>query len=144
MAAPRPAVKAVVDTNVVAYFLLGTERFVDEARDCLARISTALAPAHWEAELANVVWMAVKTGVLPRDEGPGRLTLARRLGIESVATAHLCQGALLRAVASGVSVYDTLFVELAVRERCPFATFDKGVLRTFSDVAVRPGRLSSL
>jgi predicted nucleic acid-binding protein len=135
-------VKAVVDTNVVAYMLLGTEQFVDEARRGLAAVSIAMAPAHWEAELANVVWMAIRSGVLPPEEGPFRLTLARRLGIESVVTTALCQGALLRSVASGVSVYDTLFVELAVRERCPLATFDKAVLKAFPDVALRPGRLT--
>ncbi len=133
--------KVVVDTNVIAYVLLGTERFLDEARGGLTAISRALAPAHWEAELANVVWMAVRTGVLPPEEGPVRFGLARRLGIESVATTTLCQGALLRSVASGLSVYDTLFVELAIRERCPLATFDKAVLKAFPDVAVRPGRL---
>ena len=134
--------KAVVDTNVIAYLLLGTERFLDEARSAMTAISMALAPACWEAELANVVWMAVRTGVLPPEEGPVRFSLARRLGIESVATTTLCQGALLRSVASGVSVYDTLFVELAIRERCPLATFDKAVLKAFPEVAVRPGRLA--
>lgn len=128
----------VVDTNVVAYLLLGTERFVDEARACFESISSPLAPAHWEAELTNVVWMAVQAGVLPAAEGPVRLGLARRLGIESVATSTLCQGALLRAVTTGVSVYDTLFVELALRSGCPLVTFDKAVLRAFPDVAKRP------
>jgi predicted nucleic acid-binding protein len=134
-------VKAVVDTNVIAYLLLGNERFLGEARSAMTAISTALAPAHWEAELATVVWMSVRTGVLPLEEASVRLTLARRLGVESIATATLCQGALLRAVASGVSVSDTLFVELAMRERCPLATFDKAVLKAFPDVAVRPGRV---
>jgi hypothetical protein len=51
-----------------------------------------MAPAHWEAELTNVVWMAIRAGVLARDDGPVRIGLARRLGIESVATATLCPG----------------------------------------------------
>jgi len=131
-------VKAVVDTNVVAYFLLGTEAFVDEARTCFENVSDPVAPAHWEAELANVVWMAIRTGVLPAEEGPVRLGLARRLGIQSVATTTLCQGALLRAVTSGVPVYDTLFVELAARTATPLVTFDKAVLRAFPDLARRP------
>ena len=130
--------KAVVDTNVVAYLLLGTEAFVDEARTCFEAVSNPVAPAHWEAELTNVVRMAIRTGVLPAEEGPVRLGLARRLGIESVATATLCQGALLRAVTAGVPVYDTLFVELAVRNGCPLVTFDKAFLRAFPDVARRP------
>jgi predicted nucleic acid-binding protein len=130
--------KAVVDTNVVAYFLLGTEDFADEARAFLEKVSSPFAPAHWEAELTNVVWMAIRRGVLSSEEGPVRLGLACRLGIESVATASLCQGALLRAVTAGVSAYDTLFVELAARLECPLATFDTAILRAFPSVARRP------
>lgn len=129
---------AVVDTNVVAYLLLGTTAFVDESRQCFEQVVTPLAPAHWEAELANVVWMAVKAGVVSAADGPARLALARRLGIESIATSTLSQGALLRAIESGVSVYDTLFVELAARSSCPLVTFDKALLKSFPDIACRP------
>ena len=130
--------KAVIDTNVVAYLLLGTEAFVDESRACFEHVGTPLAPAHWEAELSNVVWMAVRAGVLSSAEGPARLGLARRLGIESIATTTLCQGALLRAIESGVPVYDTLFVELAARSGCPLLTFDKALLKAFPGIARRP------
>ena len=85
--------------------------------------------------------MAVRAGVLPAEDGPERLSLARRLGIESIATAPLCQGALLRSVASGVAVYDTLFVELAARAGCPLVTFDKALLKAFPSVAIRPREL---
>ena len=134
--------KVVVDTNVVAYVLLGTEGFVDEAKACFNSIANLIAPAHWEAELTNVVWMAVRSGILPPAEGPVRLGLARRLGIESVNTATLCQGALLRSVTSGLAVYDTLFVELAARAACPLLTFDKAVIKAFPDIAIRPRDLT--
>lgn len=130
--------KAVLDTNVVAYLLLGTEGFADEAATCFDTVSSPIAPAHWEAELTNVVWMAVRSGILPPAEGPVRLSLARRLGIESVSTATLCQSALLRSVASGVAVYDTLFIELAARTGCPLLTFDKAVIDAFPTLAIRP------
>ncbi|MEQ1895792.1 MAG: type II toxin-antitoxin system VapC family toxin [Vicinamibacterales bacterium] len=135
--------KAVVDTNVVAYLVLGTAGFAEEARACFETVSAPLAPAHWDAEVTNVIWMAMRAGVLPAEEGPVRLGLARRLGIETVATATLCQGALMRAVTSGVSVYDTLFVELAARSRCPLVTFDKAVLRAFPEIATRPRDLEA-
>ena len=134
----RTTMKAVVDTNVVAYLLLGTEAFVDEARTCFEKVATFLAPAHWEAELANVVWMATRAGVLAPADAPARLGHARRLGIEPMATATLCQGALLRSIHSGVAVYDTLFVELAARAACPLVTFDKAVLKAFPEIACRP------
>lgn len=133
--------KAVIDTNVVAYLLLGTEDFVDEARLCFERVATPLAPAHWEAELTNVVWMATRAGVLGPSDAPARLGLARRLGIEAIATSTLCQGALLRSIDSGVTVYDTLFVELAARMACPLVTFDKAVLKAFPTLACRPQAL---
>ncbi len=134
--------KVVVDTNVVAYLLLGTEAFVDEARACFNVVSNPVAPAHWEAELTNVVWMAVRSGIVPPAEAPVRLGLARRLGIESVNTSTLCQGALLRSVTSGIAVYDTLFVELAARVACPLITFDKALIKAFPDIAIRPRDLT--
>ena len=135
--------KAVVDTNVVAYYLLGTEPFVEEVRQFWRTLEEASAPTHWEAELANAVWMAVRMGVLPAEEGHRKLDMAARLGIESVAPRSLWQPALTRALSSGAAVYDTLFVELAVRRSLPLATFDRNVLEKFPEIAHRPGSLPS-
>jgi predicted nucleic acid-binding protein len=134
--------KVVVDTNVVAYFLLGTEEFVEEARRFWQRVKAPIAPALWEAELANVVWMAVRAKVLAPEEAPKRLTLAAALGIQSVSSKSLWHGALTRAVSSGVAVYDTLFVELASREHLLLATFDERILTSFPDLARRPEALT--
>jgi len=43
-----------------------------------------IAPALWEAELANAVWFAVRARVLTPEEGLQRLQDASRLGIHSV------------------------------------------------------------
>jgi predicted nucleic acid-binding protein len=134
-------VRAVVDTNVVAYLLLGTEPFAGEVREFWEALREPTAPSLWEAELANVVWMAIRSGIVPADEGPRRLDLAARLGIHSVPSRTLWHGAVARAVQSGVAVYDTLFVELAIRERLPLATFDAKVLAAFPEIAKRPGVL---
>lgn len=131
--------RAVVDTNVVAYYLLGTQPFAGEARPFWQSLEEAMAPALWEAELANVIWMAVRAGVLSLEEGNQRLGLAARLGIRSVPSRKLWHGALIRAAHSGVAAYDTLFVELAFREQLPLVTFDGKVLDLFSEIAKRPG-----
>lgn len=133
--------RAVVDTNVVAYYLLGTQPFVDEARPFWQSLEEAIAPALWEAELANVIWMAIRADVLSLEEGNQRLGLAARLGIRSVPNRKLWHGALTRAAHSGVAAYDTLFVELAAREQLPLATFDGRVLDAFPGIAKRPGSL---
>ncbi len=133
--------KAVVDTNVIAYFLLGTTAFAYEVGRFWSSANELLAPTLWEAELGNVIWMAVRAGALPAAEAPGRLTLAGRLGIHSIPSRRLWQGALLRSIQSGTAVYDTLFVELADRERVPLVTFDARLIRAWPKVCVRPGDL---
>ena len=133
---------AVVDTNVVAYFVLGTDRFVEEARGFITELDEAWAPALWEAELANALWMATRHAVLSIEEAANRLTLADGLGIHAVSNRTLWQGALVRAHQSKIAVYDTLFVELAARERLPLATFDAALLKAFPDIAVRPAAIT--
>lgn len=130
--------KAVVDANVVAYFLLGTSKFVAEVRAFWNRADELIAPSIWEAEIANVVWMAARSEVIARDDAVAKLELAGRLGVHSVNNRTLWRGALARALASGVAVYDTLFVELADRERVPMATFDRKVLEAYPAIAKRP------
>lgn len=130
--------KAVVDTNVVAYFLLGTPKFIDETRAFWNQAEELIAPALWEAEIGNVVWMAARSGVVTHDGATGKLALAGRLGIHSVYNRTLWHGALIRALHSGVGVYDTLFVELADREDIKLVTFDDKLLKTFPTIAKRP------
>lgn len=57
--------------------------------------------------------------------------------------AVLLQGAFVRAVTTGVAIDDALSVELAVRDACPLATFDRAIIKAFPDVAVRPQTLCS-
>jgi predicted nucleic acid-binding protein len=136
-------VTAIVDTNVVAYYLLGTESFVDEVQQFWSAVEETWAPVHWEAELANTVWMAVRTGALPREEGHQKLDLASRLGVQLVPIRPLWQAALTRALDSGVAVYDTLFVELAAQRELKLATFDAELLKKFPELAQRPRSFAS-
>jgi predicted nucleic acid-binding protein len=131
-------VTAIVDTNVVAYYVLGTAPFVDEVREFWQRVDETWAPLHWEAEFANVIWMAVRTGVLPREEGHHKLDLVARLGVRPVPLRPLWQPALTRALDSGVAVYDALFVELAAQRDMKLATFDTELLKKFPQIAKRP------
>jgi predicted nucleic acid-binding protein len=130
--------KAVVDTNVIAYYLLGNSEFEAEVRRFWEGVRDALAPSVWEAEIANVVWMSIRAGVLPEAVGAAKLHLARRLGIHTIATRALWHGALLRSFQTGIAVYDSLFVELAEREGAPLVTFDQRLLKNWPVIARRP------
>ena len=132
---------AVVDTNVIAYQLLGTEEFHAETTAFWARVNTPLAPALWEAEISNVIWMSARQDYIDEIEAVRRLGDAGRLGIRSVSSRSLWHGALVRSTKSDVSPYDTLFVELAARERLPLATYDRRLLERFPEIAVAPSEL---
>jgi len=134
-------VKVVVDTNVLAYFLLGTEPYRGECAAFWRVIRQPLAPASFEAEIANVLWMAVRSRVVDVDGALDRLVLAASLRIRSFAVAGLWEAALVRACKSGVAVYDTLFVELAAREKVPLATYDGALQKKFPRIAQSPRRL---
>jgi len=131
--------RAVVDTNVIAYYLFHIPEHELEMREFWAGLREPLAPALWEAELSNVIWMSVRSGVLAAGDAPMKLELARRLGINTVPVRSLWHGALLRAIQTGVAVYDTLFVELAEREGVSLVTFDKRLLQAWPGIARRPG-----
>jgi predicted nucleic acid-binding protein len=131
----------VVDTNVAAYLLLGTEPYAASCERFFAALRDGIAPATWEVELGNVLWLAARSGVLSQSEALMRFKLSRRLGITSVPPADLCQGALLRSIHSGLAVYDSLFVEVAIRTDRRLVTFDGALLRAFPDIAVRPDGL---
>src|SRR5437867_6702149 len=133
--------KAVVDTNVVAYYLRDTQPHVEECRRFWKRIAEVAAPASWQAEILSVLWKAVRTKVITPDDSVTKLKAATRLGIQAVPVRHLWRGALIRSIRSGISPYDTLFVELAIRRRMKLATFDAQLLRTFPDVAKRPSAI---
>ncbi len=109
-----------------------------EAAALLTRATTALAPSHWKAELASVVWKAVVNGWTDLDHGRDVLRAADRSPILSVDVGELWQGALARAVEARHSVYDTLFVELAVREAAVVASYDRSLRRRFPEFVLTP------
>lgn len=138
----RAPVRVVVDTNVIVYYLLGTEPFVEEVKAFWATVTEPIAPTSWEAEVANVLWMSVRAKIVTPADAVTRLDYALALGVHSMPVTSLWKGALARSVQRTVAVYDTLFVELADREGVPMATFDTPVLKAFPTIAKRPQEIS--
>lgn len=133
--------QVVVDTNVAAYLVLQTESFYPEAARFWAEVKFAAAPAHWQAEIAQVIWMAARAGVVHAITAADRLSFAGDLPIAAQSLIPLWPGALQRSLHHGVAVYDTLFVELAAQRGCPLVTYDKQLLRVFPDIACPPAAL---
>ena len=130
-----------MDTDVIAAALLAETGRGEEAARLLAESRILLAPSHWKAELANVIWKATLLGRLSAEEVDSIISIADRLRITSVDVSDLWRGAVVRAVANSHPVYDTLFVELAVREKTRVASYDRGLQRRFPDLVFPPARI---
>lgn len=129
---------AVVDTNVVAYYLLETQPFYEEVALFWREVAVAQAPASLRIELLNVMWMAIRADVLDLDEALARVRLAEGLVSASVPVDALRSAALTLAVDHGHPAYDTVFVALALRESAPLVTYDKRLLARFPRLACTP------
>jgi predicted nucleic acid-binding protein len=127
---------------VVAAALLGEPGRGDQAEQILVGSYQLLAPAHWQAKLANVVWKATIWGALSKEYVEQILVVASRLPIANVPVSDLWYGAVGRAIAAKHPVYDTLFVELAVREKAPLVSFDRKLKKRFSEVVIDPTALT--
>lgn len=131
----------VVDTDVIAAAVLGEPRVGEEAGRLLAGRWEILAPSHWKAEFANVLWKAARSGRVAAENIDCLLTIAEGLPIASVPTEELWRGAVARAVLSDHPVYDTLFVELAARSRTHVASYDQPLQKRFPSLVKRPAAI---
>ena len=81
--------RAVVDTNVIAYHVLQTERFAEECTRFWRAVEDPMAPASWEAELVNVLWLMARQKIVALSEALD--LLKETLNEEKAADAKLTQ-----------------------------------------------------
>jgi predicted nucleic acid-binding protein len=84
-----------------------------------------LAPDLIGAELANAVWKKVRRAEISRQEGNEILAAFDKLQIELGPTRPLLAAAFEAAVALDRTVYDCLYLALAVAQNCSFFTADR-------------------
>lgn len=117
----------VLDASVAVVWHLEDEDSEYSER-ILARLNTegALAPSIWPMELANVLLVAERRGRLFREKVTAALNLSLRLpiSVQSVTTDTLFNSIVDLARHEGLSVYDAMYLDLAVREGLPLATLD--------------------
>jgi predicted nucleic acid-binding protein len=123
---------------VAAVLLAETARAAEAAR-LLRSCREILVPSHFIAELGNVLWKAVMFGSFPPEHVAELLVAADALSLTVVDIRELWHAAVARALATRHPVYDTLFVELAMRESVKMASYDRPLQRKFPGVVEAPG-----
>lgn len=121
----------VLDASVVIAWALGEPETFDRAMAVLTAMKTskALVPAIWQTEVANT--LAVKERQKRIDDAFLRKLLKQvqelPAEVDLVAAREAFDRVLPLARRHQLSVYDATYLELALRERVPLATFDEAL-----------------
>lgn len=124
----------VVDTNVVAYLLIGGER-TSQARAAFLKDPEWAAPILWRSEFLSVLAGYVRQRALSTSDALALVQEACSLmeGAECAADPERVLGLVAR---SSCSSYDCEFVALAEELGVPLVTTDREVLAAFPGVGI--------
>ncbi len=124
----------VVDTNIIGYLYLGSDRST-QAEQALFRDAEWAAPILWRSELRNVLakyirnqWLSLEDATKVMGEA---IAMMRDREFEVSSSQVLSLASL-----SNCSAYDCEFVALARALEAPLVTVDRQVLKHFSETAV--------
>lgn len=119
----------VLDASVAAVWVLPDEADA-QAEEALQRMeeSGAVVPALWHLEVCNVLTVAERRGRIAAEHTQRAVRALNRLPILTDPTPNL-DLAFHLARAHGLTFYDGLYLELAVRHRTALATLDHRLSR---------------
>ena len=120
----------VLDCSVTMAWVFPDEasEVTDRLRDSLVD-GRAFVPSLWPVEVGSVLLAATRRGRLRADEWPQVCASLEALPIEidPVSASRVWGPALALADEHDLSVYDAMYLELALRMRLPLATLDRAL-----------------
>ena len=121
----------VIDASVAAKWFLppAGEPLAAEARDLLSayadgRVRFAVPDLFW-AECANILWKAVRQGRCTLGAAKASITLLKQRSFPTTSALEVLEEAFSIAATFDRSVYDSLYVALAVRLKAHLVTADE-------------------
>lgn len=123
---PRPKIKSetlVVDASVAVKWFL-PEPDAEPAVALLRAGHRLIAPDLLWIEVASVLWKVARRGSLTAEETERMMSDAAAFPVEIIDSGTLLTDALRIATATDRTVYDSLYVALAARERSVMVTAD--------------------
>jgi predicted nucleic acid-binding protein len=125
----------VIDASVAAKWLFPEERSA-AARRLLSPKCRLIAPDLIYAEVGNVIWKRVRRRELSPEEGPAILGDFLRFPLEILPSATFLPSALELAIVTGRTVYDCLYLALAIIERSTLVTADERFTKALSQFPI--------
>jgi len=128
----------VIDASVAAKWVLpdAQEPFQHEAISLLrgwteSQIKLLVPDLFW-IEMANILWSATRRQRCTRDVAEAGLNALRKYKIPTYSSLRLLDSAFDKAVAHARSVYDSLYVALAVESKGELVTADEKLANALS------------
>jgi predicted nucleic acid-binding protein len=125
----------VVDASVAAKWFFPEDHSA-AAMKLLSPRNTLLAPDIIWSEVANVAWKRVGRGELQIDEAGAIVDGLLRMPLTVVSSQSLVAPALQLAVATSRTVYDCLYLALAIDRKCKLMTADERFANALSAMAL--------
>lgn len=128
----------VIDASVAAKWCLPAvqETLVAEANELLRRQADGrvrfLVPDLFWAEMANILWKAVRVGRCTREFAESSLDKLRQRQFPTISCVGLLEPAFAIAVTYGRSAYDSLYVALALEISGHLVTADEKLANALS------------
>jgi predicted nucleic acid-binding protein len=113
----------VVDASLVIKWFV-PEIYSEAARRWLDTSHDYVAPDLLFSEAGNVLWKKVRRKELDENEARQLVVDLAQAAVETVATRSLLQDALALALTVGITVYDAMYLTLAVRLETEVITGD--------------------
>lgn len=132
---------AVVDANVALKWVL-PEQDSDIARTL--RDLTLVAPDFWLVECGNVLWVHVHRRKLPLSDARAMLEHLRSAPIAAIPSGEVIDAALAIAADLDESLYDCLYLALAVKLDVRLITADRAFVRKATRRAPYANRIVAL
>lgn len=124
----------VVDTNIISYFYLPTEKTA-EVEELFLQDSEWVVPILWRSEFRNVLALYLRKGLLTFNQAYAIQSEAEILFSEK--EFEVASFDVLRLVEkSGCSAYDCEFIALAMQLETVLVTADGKLIKTFPKTAV--------
>ena len=123
----------VVDASVVIKWFV-PEVHGDAARRLLEYSHQYVAPDLLFAETANAVWKKVRRGELSPGHGQRLVTDLGRVAVETVSCRALAADAHALATRIGRTVYDAMYLTLAVQLETRMITADERLARALAEI----------
>ena len=123
--------RCVLDASVIATAFFN-EEFEEHATALLASDCSHLAPELIVSEVGNVIWKRFRRGEISEAEADQLLVDFLRLPLQMTTSEDLIESALQIAMRTDRTVYDSLYVALAVKSDSTMVTADKRLINALA------------